>query len=146
MTVWHEEERQVAMIEYVQANELVRHYDTVDWIVGSIFIPISITLLGVSFTEPILEQGLGVALALSISSIGMYLVWLLLDWRYSFFCQVAYERIHKIEERFGMDTHRRINRKDREQSARSIRRAHFWIRLFFFVIFAVWIARIVLSL
>lgn len=141
--MWHEEERIVELEEYVQGNGLVKHYDTIDWVIGSIFIPISLTILGLSFTEPIinLKSVLPVAILCSLS-ISILLIWLLLDNRFSFFCKQIYERLREIERKYGMNTHEKIHHEDNARCYKILRRAQNWIRIFAIMIFIAWVLRI----
>ena len=143
MSVWHtEQEREIALEEYRQGNELVRHYDTIDWVVGSIFIPISMSLFGLSYTDIALRHAPTSIIALFVGSIAIFLLWLMLDQRFGYYCQIAYKRLRALERDYGMDLHEKINREDHQQSCRSVKRASFWIWVFFVLLLSAWILRI----
>ena len=143
MSVWHtEEEREIAFEEYRQGNELVRHYDTIDWVVGSIFIPISISLFGLSFTDVALKHVPTSIIALFVGSTAIFLLWLALDQRFGYFCKIAYKRLQALEREYGMDLHLMIDREDHQQSCRKAKRASFWIWVFFGLLLIAWALRI----
>lgn len=141
--MWHtEEERSIALTEYAQGNELVKHYDTLDWIVGSIFIPISLGLLGLSYTDQAIKQIPSSLIVLAIASISIYFIWLCLDNRYGYFCKIIYSRLREIERQYGMDLHQKIHRIDSAQPFRETRRASFWIKIIGIVLCVIWFVRI----
>jgi len=137
-----EEEREIALAEYTQGNELTRHYDAVAWVVGSIFFPVSLGLLALSYTEPVIKYSPWSLFPLSIASISIYGIWLCLDTRYSFYCRIIFVRLHEIEKKYGMDIHFRIHRVDSARPWKGIRRARFWVRMVIVPLIAAWLIRI----
>lgn len=140
------EKSKIALEEYVQGNELVRHYDAIDWVVGSIFIPLSLGLLGLSLTEPVLESDPWSSIVLCITSLFIYGIWLCLDSRYSFYSQIVFHRLHELERKCGMDLHFRIHQVDSARRFRRIWRVRFWIRMFVIPLIIAWVIRVLLGL
>lgn len=138
------EERKIALAEYIQGNELARHYDAVAWVVGSIFFPVSLGLLALSYTEPVLKYSPWSLFPLCIASVSIFGIWLCLDTRYSFYCHIVFGRLQEIEKKYGMDIHFRIHRVDSARPWKVVRRARFWVRIMIVPLIASWLIRILL--
>ncbi len=132
---------QAYLVEYNQGNEMVRHFDKIEWTIGSIFIPVSFALLGVSFTEPVIQFSPTSLIVLCVASFSLYGVFLGVDVRYSWFSSVAFERLRATEEELGIQLHTLIHNRDHQQPMRQVRTIRFlaWL-VFVFLVFA-WIVR-----
>jgi hypothetical protein len=140
--MWYsEEERGIDLKEYICGIEIIKHYDTILWAMGSIFIPISLSLLGLSFTDPVVKLGKYPLFLLAIGSWSLYLFWLFIERRFNFYMKTVFERLHYLERKYGMKTHREINCRDK----RGIHiRIIVLIWVFFGVLVALWLFRIFL--
>jgi hypothetical protein len=132
---------QAHITEYIQGNEVVRHFDKIEWTIGSIFIPVSLGLLGLSFTDPVIKFSPSSLIVLSLASFSLYLIFVSVDVRYSWFGSVAFERLRAIEKELGMDLHTSIHSRDHKQSMRLVRTIRFLIVLVFAFLILAWILR-----
>lgn len=136
------------IIEYELGNALARHYDTRSWTAATIFIPVSFSLIGVSFvSEEIAKKPIPALIVLAASSVLLYLLWLLIDWRYSQYCQTIFPRLHELEEKLSMYLHRGIHAQDQKLRKKKGRlfifyRIRTWVRLMIFFLGILWGLRI----
>lgn len=134
---------QAHITEYVQGNEAVRHFDKIEWTIGSIFIPVSLGLLGLSFTDPVIRYSPSSLIVLFLASISLYLIFLGVDVRYSWFGRIAFQRLRTLEKDLGMQLHTSIDDSDRSLSMRRARTVRFLIGLVLVFLIAAWIIRFV---
>lgn len=138
-----EKERQIRLQEYIQANEMVRHYTGVCWTIFAIFFPVSIGLLGLSYT--IEETPIASTMILGIASITLYLIWAFIDWRYTWYNRIIFERIRELESMLNMKLHREIDKRDKNKVREPYKPppTRIILRIFMFVILVgLWILRI----
>lgn len=105
------ERREVLLQEYVQGNMMVRHNVKTCWTIFAIFFPLSFGLLGLSYT--IREVTVGSLIILAAASIALYLVWILVDRRFTWYTRIHFKRIHEIEAILNMRLHREIDYRDK---------------------------------
>jgi len=132
-------------IEYQEANALLRHYNSVEWMAGSIFFSAAFAILGL--TWEVEESNLLVIFA--VTSVGLFTFGFLVERRFGFYCDTILERIWELERQMGMNLHLSIKRKDREATLKSpilhsLQKIRY-LTVFIMVVFILfWILRIVL--
>ncbi|MEM3448093.1 MAG: hypothetical protein QXP38_04320 [Nitrososphaerota archaeon] len=120
----------VLLAEYQAAHMNRDHYDSMRWTIGSIFIASSLTLLGISFLEPVAHYHLQV-LAITSFSCALFFVWLAYSQHVEPWVKASLKRLYEIEEElkvlgFDMRLHHSIREK------RQIRGR--WIRNFLIIL------------
>lgn len=135
-------------IEYEQANELLRHYHTLQWISGTVFISTAFVILGLTgeIREPL------VLCFFAVVSFSLYTIWAIILRRYQDYVKIALERIGELEKLMCLDLHLRIKRQDeagllRNPVRHSLKRMHYftrWVMPLFLVL--LWALRVKLAL
>ena len=98
-------------IEYKEANALLRHYHTLQWVSGTVFIPAAFAILGLTW-----EVKECITLVFfAFLSIWLYAVWYVIQHRYQDFVDVAQKRIWELEKRACLHLHLQIKQKDIER-------------------------------
>ncbi len=92
-------DRDVLLCEYTQLNEEYKQRDTIVWVMGSIFIPAALAILG--YAVPLDTQ----KAALAISSLAVFGIFRLLLERMRYFARVNEYRMKEIETVLGMKNH-----------------------------------------
>lgn len=96
-------------LEYQMAQEMLRHYDSLNWQIGSILVAAAIVLTGLALNKDTIELAYGsLALRLSISagiplmSLFVLVIWLLWFRRHRALYNFRNEVLHRLEEQLGM--------------------------------------------
>ncbi len=92
-----DKELDILLAEYQAAHVNRDHYDSIRWIIGSIFIAASFTVLGISFVEPATRTPRHGLLLLIVSG-GIFLVWLLYNWQIEPYNKLSIYRLQTIEK------------------------------------------------
>jgi len=100
---------QVRLAEYEAAQEMLRHYDALNWQIGAIFVSANAILLGLVANRSFLELfedhlALGVLAAALLSSFSgsLLVAWWLWFRRHRDLYNFRNETIHRIEQQLGM--------------------------------------------
>jgi len=125
-----EEERKVLLEEYVQGNETVRENTKLCWTIFAIFFPVSFGLLGLSYT--IKDVSLGSLIILAVASTILYIMWMLVDRRFTWFTSVHYKRLQNIEGILGMRLHIEVHERDKGIEPDPTRKWRWPIRIFLY--------------
>jgi hypothetical protein len=134
---------EVLLAEY-QASYMNRdHYDSVRWLIGSIFIAASFTLLGASFLDPVARDIRAVGF-LGIISIVLMLLWVLYDHRVSPWIRIALRRCAEIEDElrklgFEIGLHSSIREYDKSHHRKS---AGWYVAVLLILVCVAWIFRV----
>jgi hypothetical protein len=109
------QEFEAKKLEYQMAQEMLRHYDALNWQIGSILIAAVVILSGFAINKDVIElakRGPGVRwmLILSLPSLSLFVlgVWLLWFRRHRFLYNLRNEVLHRLESQLGMYHHLRV--------------------------------------
>jgi hypothetical protein len=96
-------------LEYQMAQEMLRHYDTLNWQIGGILIAAVIILTGLAVNEEIIgvareSRGLHIAIIVGIPLFSLFVlgVWLLWFKRHRELYNFRNEVLYRLEEQLGM--------------------------------------------
>ncbi|MCK5626840.1 hypothetical protein KAI23_02605 [Candidatus Bathyarchaeota archaeon] len=136
--------KDVLLAQYQACNTTRDHYDTIRWLIGSIFIGASLTIFGISFTTPL---GIYEILLIAGFSITLMVIWIFYDNHVQSWIKTSYNLAHEIEEELGylgLELHHRIRAKDDElcKTGKGKRIRNY---LFYLVVIA-WIIRFIMSI
>jgi len=120
----------VLLHEYRACHMNRDHYESVKWMIGSIFIAAIFTLLGLSFVEKIRYSPIEVAFLVTLSFLLM-IIWLFVNEHVRWYVKASLERSYEIEETlrassFDIGLHKTI-RKRSQTSGR-------WVDIFLMVV------------
>ncbi|MGD0644317.1 MAG: hypothetical protein ABSA75_05365 [Candidatus Bathyarchaeia archaeon] len=87
----------VWLAEYDACHQNRNHLDTARWLIGSIFIVASFTILGFSFQDNI-AKNIVYVLTLTFISIFLMLIWAFYNWTVQRYIDITYKRMWKLEE------------------------------------------------
>ena len=132
--------------EYQEGNRIAMAYLQMTWMAGSIFVSISFTIFGLSFSvaSPNLRD-LGL---MGFSSMLLYGMFLIYNWRYTKVTKLIFRKLQKFEgkHKMQMKFHTAIDQADKR--AKKIcgvwykaSRLYFWIRLGFVFLLILWVLR-----
>ena len=95
---------QIKLAEYVQAQDMLKHYDALNWQIGSILIGANAVLLGlvVNLLPNVGWWGLLVAVAVSVFSFVLLDAWMRWFTRHRDLYNFRNETLHRIEVQLGM--------------------------------------------
>jgi hypothetical protein len=91
------EKVRVWLAEYEACYSNRNHFESVYWLIASIFLVASFTSLGLSFQESIINN-VSVVLFLTFLSIFLFIVLMLYNFMVQRYVDISYERIHEIEK------------------------------------------------
>lgn len=109
--VYTEVDRDILLFEYNKTQEMLRHYDNLNWNIGSILVGSNIIALGMLSSQ--INTGIlfGAALAGSFS----LFAWILWFLRHASIYNVKNDRLYMIESMLGMSQHRMIGFASRKK-------------------------------
>jgi hypothetical protein len=102
------EEKENYRLEYQMCQEMLRHYDTLNWQIGSIFIAAVFLLVGTSLPgllESAAKFEYGFPLIIALSAILMF-AWLIFFLRHRAIYNVRNYRLKKLEELLGYEQYK----------------------------------------
>ena len=102
-------------IEYEQANELLRHYHTLQWISGTVFISTAFAIIGLTWE---VRELLALCLFATLS-FSLYTIWAIIQGRYQDYVKIILDRIWKLERLMCLDLHLQIKRQDEVELQRN---------------------------
>ena len=130
---------EVLLTEYRACHMNRDHYESVKWMIGSIFIAASFTLLGISFVREV--RNVEVALLASFSLVSIF-IWTCYSEHVRWFIKRSLDRIEEIEKElqslgYSIKLHSSIRAKKQIRAR--------WITVFLIItMFAAWICRMLL--
>ena len=132
-------------VEYQEANALLRNYNSVSWIAGSIFFSAAFAIVGLTWEV----RELLLLITFAITSMGLYMIGFLIGERLQFYVDRILERIWELERQMGLNLHLLIKRKDEEATLKSpilhsLGKLRYLKRLILLVLLLFWVLRIVL--
>jgi len=134
--------------EYQEGNKIAMTYGQLTLMAGSIFISISFTIFGLSFT--ITNPTLPALVLLGFASIMLYWIYLMFNERYGkIMHNVIFPMLQKYEkEHMTMKFHTEITRHDDDSKEKckknyTVQRIRFWNQTGFVALLLLWIVRII---
>lgn len=93
-------------LEYEKTQDMVVHFDTINWTIGSILIAGIFLMIGTAGDKIQIYPFLAL-----FSFIGL-VVWRLYYHRHKGILKVKFDRLHYIEEKLGLEQHRQVDALD----------------------------------
>lgn len=136
---------EIWLAEYQACQETRNHYDSVRWIIGSIFIGASLTLFGISFGTSFIE-----VVVSAIFSILLVIIWYLYAHHVNPYIMVSIIRCHAIEEElrqktYNVEQHKQIRKIDDDKEIVNTKGTSITYVLFA-LIMGMWFLRIAVSM
>lgn len=105
-------EDRILFKELSLAESLRESYFKHSWVLTSILLPVAFGLVGLSFSEPLLNLDWFELLPLMLTSVLLGCIWFRYVGRYAGYLQSIYNRFKDIEKDLGMNLHSRIDVDD----------------------------------
>ena len=101
--------QQSRQLEYQSAQDMLKHYDNLNWHIGSILIAATLILSGMSLNKDTIEiitaagtRGLIISFAIPSISFFVLFIWFLWFRRHRVLYNFRNETIHRLEQQLGM--------------------------------------------
>jgi len=121
-----DQEIEIKKLEYTAAQEMLCHYDSLNWQIGAILIAATFVLTGLALQEGVvasIKQSYYVTLGIPISSLFILTTWLKWFQRHRALYNLRFETLHRLEIQLGMYHHLRAAEADSRKSNEQIVKA-----------------------
>ena len=118
LTILQQEKIKVWLAEYEACHSNRNHFESIYWVIASVFLVASFTLLGLTFQESIINN-VSVVLFLTLLSVFLFIVLCLYNFMIQRYVDISYQRILTIEEqlrnlKLDIQLHTTINKTCRK--------------------------------
>ena len=109
------QDRKEKLFEYQAAQEMLRHYDSINWQIGSILIAATLVLTGLTFQKDVIViiRGCDIAswiivISVPILSLSVFAIWVLWFRRHRDLYNFRNETLHRLELELGFYHYLRV--------------------------------------